>query len=83
MFQASDLKGRNFMDLVNSDNNVLEPTCSKSSTWLQYFGHSNTLCARTTRVITNHVLIGEYQLVRRSLHLKMKVHGVGLDMHRV
>ena len=32
MFQVSDLKGRNSMDLVNSDNNILEPTYSKSST---------------------------------------------------
>ena len=32
MFQALNLKGRNFMDLVNSDNNVLEPTYSKDST---------------------------------------------------
>ena len=31
-FQVSDLKGRNFMDLVNSDNNILEPTYSKDST---------------------------------------------------
>ena len=34
MFQVSDLKGRNFMDLVDSDNNVLEPAYSKSGTWL-------------------------------------------------
>ena len=61
-FQVSDLKGRNFMDLVNSDNNVLEPTYSKDSTQLQYFGHSNTLCARATRAITNHAPIGKYQL---------------------
>ena len=60
MFQASDLKGRNFLDLVNSDNNVLEPTYSKGGTWLQYFGHSNMLCARATRAITNHAPIGEY-----------------------
>ena len=32
MFQALDIKGRNFMDLVNSDNNVLEPTYSKDGT---------------------------------------------------
>jgi len=32
MFQTLDLKGRNFMDLVNSNNNVLEPTYSKSGT---------------------------------------------------
>jgi len=35
---------------------------SKGSTWLQYFGHSNTLCARAVRAITNHAPIGEYQL---------------------
>jgi len=57
MFQALDLKERNFMDLVNSDNNVLEPTYSKGSTWLQYFGHSNMLCARAIRAITNHAPI--------------------------
>jgi len=61
-FQASDLKGRNFLDLVNGDNNILEPTYSKDGTWLQYFGHSNMLCASTTRAITNHAPIGEYQL---------------------
>ena len=33
-FQTSDLKGRNFLNLVNSDNNLLEPTYSKGSTWL-------------------------------------------------
>ena len=59
-FQVSDLKGRNFLDLVGSDNNILEPTYCKGSTWLQFFGHSNMLCARATRAITNHALIGEY-----------------------
>jgi len=59
-FQVSDLKERNFMDLVNSDNNVLEPIYSKDGTWLQYFGHSNMLCARATRTITNYAPIGEY-----------------------
>jgi len=61
-FQASDLKGRNFLDLVDGDNNILEPTYSKDGTWLQHFGHSNTLCAKATRAITNHAPIGEYQL---------------------
>jgi len=32
MFQASDLKGRNFLDLVNSDNNILEPIYCKGGT---------------------------------------------------
>jgi len=59
-FQASDLKDRHFLELVNSDNNILEPSYSKGGTWLKYFGHSNTLCARASRAITNHALIGEY-----------------------
>ena len=61
-FQASDLKGKNFLDLVDSDNKILEPAYSKGGTWLQYIGHSNTLCARATRAITNHAPIGEYHL---------------------
>ena len=61
-FQASDQKGRNFLDLVDSDNKTLEPTYSKGGVWLQYVGHSNTLCARAARVITNHTPIGEYRL---------------------
>ena len=59
-FQASDLKSRHFLELVNSNNNILEPSYSKGSTWLKYFGHSNTLCTRALRVITNHAPIGEY-----------------------
>ena len=62
IFQASDLKGRNFLELVDSDNITLEPTYCKGSFWLQVFDHSNLLCARTTRAITNHALIGEYHL---------------------
>jgi len=31
-FQASNLKSRNFLKLVDSDNNILEPTYSKGST---------------------------------------------------
>ena len=31
-FQVSDLKGRNFLDLVDSDNNILKPTYSKGGT---------------------------------------------------
>ena len=61
-FQVLDLKGNNFLDFVNSDDNILELTYSKGSTLLQHFGHSNTLCARATRAITNHVPIGEYWL---------------------
>jgi len=61
-FQVSDLKERNFLELVDNDNNTLEPIYCKGSTWLQFFKHSNTLCARVTRAITNHAPIGEYHL---------------------
>ena len=62
IFQVSDLKERNFLELVDNDNNTLEPTYCKGGTWLQFFGHSNMLYARAIRVITNHTLIGEYHL---------------------
>ena len=61
-FQASDLKGRNFLELVDSDNNTLESTYCKGGSWLQVFDHSNLLCTRTTRAITNYAPIGEYHL---------------------
>ena len=32
------------------------------SSWLKYFGHSNSLCVRAIRAIMNHVLIDEYRL---------------------
>ena len=62
IFQALDLKERNFLELVDSDNIPLEPTYCKEGSWLQFFGYSNSLCTRATRVITNHTPIGEYHL---------------------
>jgi len=62
MFQVSDLKGRSFLDLIDSDDSILEPSYCKGSTWLKYFGHSNMLCARAMRALTNHAPIEEYQL---------------------
>ena len=47
-FQASDGKGNNFMDLLDDDSNVIEPSYIKRGPWLQVFGHSNSLCARAT-----------------------------------
>ena len=60
-FQASDLKGNHFLNLVDGDNNPLEPSHIRGSLWLQNFSYSNSLCARATRVITNHAPIGEYR----------------------
>jgi len=61
-FQASDGKGRHFLDLVNDNLKEIEPSYTKEGPWLQTFGHSNLLCAQAIRAITNHALIGEYRL---------------------
>ena len=62
MFQASDGKGKNFLELLDDDLNVIEPSYTKGGPWLQLVGHSNSLCAQATRAITNHAPIGEYRL---------------------
>ena len=61
-FQASEFKGRHFLNLLDNDGNVIEPSYIKGGPWLKFFGHSNTLCARAARAITNHAPIGEYRL---------------------
>ena len=61
-FQVSDGKGRHFLDLVDGNFEDIEPSYIKGGPWLQFFGHSNLLCTRATRAITNHAPIGEYHL---------------------
>ena len=61
-FQALDGKGRHFLDLLDDDFNPIEPHYKKGGPWLQTFSHSNSLCARAVRAITNHAPIGEYRL---------------------
>ena len=61
-FQASDGRGNHFLDLLDDDLNAIEPHQVKGGPWLQLFGHSNLLCARAMRAITNHTSIGEYRL---------------------
>jgi len=56
------MKGNQFLDLVDGDNNPLELSYIRGGPWLQNFGHSNSLCARASRAITNHVPTGEYRL---------------------
>jgi len=34
----------------------------QGGSWLKYFSQSNLLCARASRAINNHTLIGEYKL---------------------
>ena len=61
-FQVSEGKGNYFLDLLDNDLNSIELSYIKDGLWLQMFGHSNLLCACTTRVISNHAPIGEYRL---------------------
>jgi len=61
-FQVSDGKDKQFYDLVDNNLEIIKPSYTKGGLWLQSFGHSNLLCARATRVITNHTLIGKYCL---------------------
>jgi len=59
MFQASDDKERHFLELLDNNLNIIEPTYSKDKSWLKYFGYSNLLC---TGAIVNHAPISKYQL---------------------
>jgi len=61
-FQASDLKGRHFLDLINNDDNLIKPSYVNGKSWLKYFGHSNSLCVRSMKAIVNHAPISEYRL---------------------
>ena len=61
-FQALDLKRQQFLNLYNEDNNLLEPLYARGSVQFKHFRHSNSLCARAMRAITNHASIGEYRL---------------------
>ena len=61
-FQVSDLKGRQFLELVNSDNNLLELLYIKGGPQLQNFGYSNSLYIRASRAITNYAPTGKYRL---------------------
>ena len=62
IFQASDIKGKHFLDLVDSNDKPIELSYIKDSSWLKFFSHSNSLCTRASRMITKHILIGEYKL---------------------
>ena len=43
-FQALDLKEKQFLDLLNENNNIIEPSYTKEESWLKIFSHSNSLC---------------------------------------
>ena len=48
-FQASDTKGKHFLNLVVGDDKPIELSYIKDSSWLKFFGYSNSLCTRATR----------------------------------
>ena len=60
--QALDGKEKHFLDLLYDNFNTIKPAYTKGGLWLQVFGHSNSLCARAMRAITNYAPIGEYRL---------------------
>jgi len=62
IFQISDFKENHFLDLLDGNYISVKPMYSKDRPWLKLVGHLNSLCARVTRVITNHVSIREYYL---------------------
>ncbi len=61
-FQTLDLKGSNFLNLLNEEELLIALTYIKGEAWLKHFSYSNILYTKATRVITNHTLIGEYCL---------------------
>jgi len=44
-FKLSNLKGRNFLQLLNNNLSEIEPAYMKEGPWLKHFGFSNSLCA--------------------------------------
>ena len=62
MFQALDLKEKQFLDLLDNNNNIIKPSYVKESSWLKTFSYLNCVCTHTTRAINNHTPIGEYRL---------------------
>ena len=59
-FQALDFKEKQFLNLLDSNNNIIELLYIKDRSWLKFFGHFNSLCTQALRVITNHASIGKY-----------------------
>jgi len=62
IFQASNFKGKHFLDLVDGNDNPIEPSYTRGGSWLKFFSHSNFLCTKASRAIINYAPIGEYRI---------------------
>ena len=62
IFQASNYKGRNFLNLNDNKGENIHLICTKEGVWLKYFGLFNSLYVWIIRLITNHTLIDKYRL---------------------
>jgi len=62
MFQASNTKGRFFLNLLDDNLKSVEPSYSEEVLWLKFFGYSNLLYTGASRAIINHTSIEEYHL---------------------
>ena len=60
-FNHPTVQGRHFLTLRGKNRKPLQPSYSKSGSWLTHIGQSVTLCARATRAILNHAPIEEYR----------------------
>ena len=61
-FQALNLKGKQFLDLLNDNNNIIELSYAKEESWLKVFSYLNSLYACAVRAITNYTPTGKYRL---------------------
>ena len=61
-FQMSDFKRKHFLNLLDNKLNTIVFLYINGGLWIKHFRHSNLLCVRTMRAITNHALIDEYCL---------------------
>ena len=60
-FENAPYKENHFLDIYGNDDHLITPTYSKGGSWLNTIGTSNSICARVTRLITNHAPTGEYR----------------------
>jgi len=61
-FQASNAKGRQFLDLLDDNLKSIEHLYFKERLWLKFFGYSNSSYTKVSKAIVNYVPTREYQL---------------------